>query len=162
MAWSDFEQMVLLKKKLAIPAQLEPIVNDLGGTCQLFEPKGKNHQTDGWLVLFETCKLSLSFINQLFAAKDYWMYSLMLLWNHPTDDKLVTKQLYQALYPSESPSTTQEFEQLLIVFLGDLYDSFDTAGRTIREHKYTDPGMQTLAQILTDEGKNNGGKSYMS
>ncbi|KAI8143980.1 hypothetical protein BJV82DRAFT_610101 [Fennellomyces sp. T-0311] len=154
MSWSDFKYEVSLKspgqKKVVAPVQLESIVNDLGGTCQLFQSKAQDDEKDGWSMLFETCKLSLSFTNQLFAAKDYWMYSLMLLWNHPNDDTLVSEQLYRSLHPSLSPSTMQEYEQLLIIFMGQLYDSFDTAGKAIREHSYRNQGMQKLARLLND------------
>ena len=161
MTWSDFQYSISSNQdqtntfKINIPVQLEAIVNDLGGTCRPYQPRNMQQSNDdGWSMLFEACKLSSCFITQLFAAKDYWTYHLMLLWNHPNDDTFVSQHLKQALYPSLASSTTYEYEQLLVRFLGELYDSFDTAGKAIREyHDYTNQGIKTLVGLLNDSGK---------
>ncbi|KAI9497032.1 hypothetical protein BDB00DRAFT_785132 [Zychaea mexicana] len=155
MTWCDLQYNVSFKQnsstpaKLNIPIQLEPIINDLGGTCQLYRPKNYD-DPETWPTMFEACKLSSTFTKQLFAAKDYWMYSLMLLWNHPDDDTLVTEKLQQTLHPSISPSVMNEYEQLLVNFLGELYDSCDTAGEVVREYSYSHKGIQTLVELLND------------
>ncbi|KAI9274518.1 hypothetical protein BDA99DRAFT_497785 [Phascolomyces articulosus] len=157
MTWSDLQYSIsfnrdILKNtpfKINIPMQLERIVHDLGGTCHLYEPNDYK-DSEGWPTLFEACKLSSCFIKLLFAAKDYWAYSLMLLWNHPNDDTLVTHNLKQVLYPSISSSTSQEYEQLLVRFLGELYDSFDTAGKAIREYPYPNQDLPEFVKLINN------------
>ena len=161
MTWSDFQYSISSNQdqmntfKINIPVQLEAIVNDLGGTCYSYQPRNvQPSDDDGWSMLFEGCKLSICFTTQLFAAKDYWAYHLMLLWNHPNDDTFVSQHLKQALYPSLASSTTYEYEQLLVRFLGELYESFDTAGNAIREYSnYANQGIKTLTELLNDSGK---------
>lgn len=78
MLWSDlyysiFRHQISPKPKFKIPRELLSIVHTLGDSCELFG-KGEQESSDadtenGWLALFESCKLSKAFMDHLFAVR---------------------------------------------------------------------------------------------
>ncbi|KAI9317077.1 hypothetical protein BX666DRAFT_1942003 [Dichotomocladium elegans] len=72
MLWSDLDYSICYRHdpscaKITVPSAVKSLVHTLGGSCQIFEGREMQNE-DPWAVFFDCCKLSLSFINQVFAV----------------------------------------------------------------------------------------------
>lgn len=78
----------------------------------------------------------------------------MLLWNHPYEDTIIKSSLFYALHPSTSLSVSLEYPNLILNFLGKLYDSYAGVHEVIREFNgYEQQDMIPIIQDLSDYGK---------
>lgn len=81
------------------------------------------------------------------------MYNLLLLWNHPYEDKIVRASLEYVLHPKTSLSVSIEYPNLLLHFLGKLYDSFIDVDQAIRNYEgYERREMIPIIQDLSRFG----------
>lgn len=84
---------------------------------------------------------------------DKWMYNLLLLWNHPYEDTIVRASLEHVLHPKTSLSVSIEYPDLLLHFLGKLYDSYTDVHKVIREYGgYEKEEMIPIIQDISEAG----------
>lgn len=75
----------------------------------------------------------------------------MLICGHPNEDELVTRCLRKTLHPTSSLSVTEEYERLLVHFLGQLYEAVDPY-ELIRDYSYPVDEMRAFASRLDKSG----------
>lgn len=85
---------------------------------------------------------------------------MLLLWNHPYEDITVKASLEYALHPKTSLSVSIEYPNLLLHFLGKLYDSNTSIHKVIRGYNgYEQKDMIPIIQDLSEYGKHGGRSS---
>ncbi|KAI9259156.1 hypothetical protein EDC94DRAFT_612496 [Helicostylum pulchrum] len=146
----------IIKRPLQVPMAFFRIT---GGLNDLFikECNDDSVQTseklEGWFQVFTACKLSTNLTDELFEHMDKWMYNLLLLWNHPYEDTIVRASLEHVLHPKTSLSVSIEYPDLLLHFLGKLYDSFIDVHTVIREYGgYEKEEMNPIIQDISEVG----------
>ncbi|KAG2232251.1 hypothetical protein INT48_000901 [Thamnidium elegans] len=143
----------IIKRPLQVPMAFFHIT---GGLNNLFIQESNDamqtsEKLEGWFQVFTACKLSTKLTDELFEHIDKWMYNLLLLWNHPYEDTIVRACLEHVLHPKTSLSVSIEYPDLLLHFLGKLYDSYTDVHKVIREYNgYEKEEMVPIIQDLSE------------
>ncbi|CAO3614993.1 unnamed protein product [Mucor hiemalis] len=155
--WYNVTQSIS-KHSLNVPSPFFQITGALG---DLFvEDKSilptTQDANEGWYDIITACRLSPHLSDELFEHKDQWTYNLLLLWNHPYEDKLLLKCLEHTLHPKTSLSVPIEYDNLLVHFLNNLYLSFPGARQAILDSKaYENAQILPIVRDLSHVGTRN-------
>ncbi|KAI7892213.1 uncharacterized protein EV154DRAFT_201619 [Mucor mucedo] len=143
----------LTRCTLTVPKCFFQITGALDDLFICDEDTDAAQESEGWHEIFMACKLSTKLSDELFMHAEQWTYNLLLLWNHPYEDTIIKSSLFYALHPSTSLSVSLEYPNLILNFLGKLYDSYAGVHEVIREFNgYEQQDMIPIIQDLSDYG----------